>query len=132
MDIGVAHDAYTVLISAGDLAAAYGLEAFSGTITKADTPTDARSWFRDNVLTRMEERLSLSEQSAGQQEPAPDSGEAAVQSGLMVDSEGREGMDTNGDGRLDIYYGEDGKVWADFDGDGKYEIAGADGSSDMD
>lgn len=36
-------------------------------------------------------------------------------------------MDTNGDGRFEIYIGEDGKAWADFDGDGKYEIAGEDG-----
>ena len=75
----------------------------------------------------MEERLSSSEQSGGQQPPEADSGDAADQNGLTVDSQGREGMDTNGDGKLEIYLGEDGKVYADFDGDGKYEIAGEDG-----
>lgn len=44
------------------------------------------------------------------------------QSGFTVDSQGREGMDTNGDGTLEMYFGEDGEVWTDFDGDGKYEI----------
>jgi hypothetical protein len=36
-------------------------------------------------------------------------------------------MDTNDEGRFEIYIGEDGKAWADFDGDGKYEIAGEEG-----
>lgn len=122
----------TILISVSDFTAAYQLEAFSGTITKADAPTDARSWFRDKVMTRMEERLSsLPEQSSGPQLPEAVPDDAVAQSGLTVDSNGREGMDTNGDGRLEIYFGEDGKLWADFDGDGKYEIAGEDGS-DMD
>ncbi len=117
----------SILVSVGDLTAAYQLEAFSGTITKANIPSDALSWFRDKVMSRMEERLSLSEQSTGQQMPNAPSGDA-TQNGLTVDSEGREGMDTNGDGRLDIYFGEDGNVWADFDGDGKYEVAGEDGA----
>jgi len=121
----------TVLISVGDLEAAYGLEAFAGTITSADTQTDALDWFRDKVMTRMEERLSAAEESAGQQMPAAgEAGSAGTESqfGLTVDSEGREGMDTNGDGILEMYYGEDGEVWCDFDGDGQYEIAGKDGS----
>lgn len=121
----------TVLISVGDLTAAYRLEAFWGAIKKADTPTDALSWFRDKVMSRMEDRLSLSEQSAAQQTPKADSGDAAAQSGFTVDSAGHEGIDTNGDGKLEIYLDEAGKAWADFDGDGKYEIAGEDGS-DMD
>lgn len=116
----------SVLISVGDLVAAYQLEAFSGTITKSDTPSDALSWFRDKVMSRMEERMSYSDQSAGQQTPGSDSGNAG-QNGFTVDSEGREGMDTNGDGRFEFYIGEDGKAWADFDGDGKYEIAGEEG-----
>lgn len=124
----------TVLISVGDLASAYGLEAFSGTMTSADTQTDTLAWFRDKVMTRMEERLSLSEQPAGQQISTAGVESSAgfeSQNEFTVDSEGREGMDTNGDGRLEIYYGEDGEVWVDFDGNGEYEIAGSDGSSDM-
>lgn len=117
----------TVLISVGDFTAAYNLDAFRGTISKTEPGADPRSWFRDKVMSRMEERLSSSDQSGGQQPPEAGSGDAADQNGLTVDSEGREGMDTNGDGRLDIYFGEDGNVWADFDGDGKYEIAGEDG-----
>ncbi len=117
----------TVLISVSDFAAAYNLDAFRGTISKTEIGTDPRSWFRDKVMSRMEERLSSSTQSGDQQPPKADSGDAADQNGLTVDSQGREGMDTNGDGRLDIYFGEDGNVWADFDGDGKYEIAGEDG-----
>lgn len=35
-------------------------------------------------------------------------------------------------GLIDIYYGEDREVWADFDGDGRCRLAGAEGSSDMD
>ncbi|NCC66627.1 MAG: hypothetical protein EOM14_00335 [Clostridia bacterium] len=50
----------TVLISVGDLATAYGLEAFSGTITSSGTQTDALPWFQDKIMTRMEDRLSLS------------------------------------------------------------------------
>ena len=117
----------TVLISVGDFAAAYNLGAFQGTISKAETETDPRSWFRDKVMSRMEERLYSSEQSSGQQPPEAASVDAADQNGLTVDSQGREGMDTNGDGKLEIYFGEDGKVYADFDGDGKYEVAGEDG-----
>lgn len=117
----------TVLISVSDLTAAYCLEDFSGTITKVNTPPDALSWFRDKVMSRMEERLSSSEQSSSQSMPESGSDAETVQGGLTVDSEGREGMDTNGDGRLDIYFGEDGRVWADFDGDGKYEAVGEDG-----
>lgn len=117
----------TVLISVGDFAAAYNLGAFQGTISKTETETDPRSWFREKVMTRMEERLSSSEQASSQQPPEADSGDVADQNGLTVDSKGREGMDTNGDGKLEIYFGEDGNVWADFDGDGKYEIAGEDG-----
>lgn len=116
----------SVLISVADLAAAYQLEAFSGTITKSDTPPDALSWFRDKVMTRMEERMSYADQSAGQSAPGSDSGNAG-QNGLPVDSQGREGMDTNGDGKFEIYIGEDGKAWVDFDGDGKYEVAGEEG-----
>ena len=114
----------TVLISVGDFAAAYNLDAFSGTISKTNTETDPRSWFRDKVMSRMEERLSSSEQSGGQQLPDISAGDAAQyeQGGLTVDSHGHEGIDTNGDGKLEIYYGEDGEVWADFDGDGKYDI----------
>lgn len=116
----------SVLISVGDLAAAYQLEAFPGTITKSDTPTDALTRFRDKVMSRMEERMSFADQSAGQ--PAAEAGSGnAGQSGFTVDSEGREGIDTNGDGRFELYIGEDGNAWADFDGDGKYEIAGEDG-----
>ncbi len=117
----------SVLVSVRDLAVSYGLEAFSGTITKSDTSPDALSWFRDKVMSRMEERLSSSEQSAGQQTPESDYGNA-YQNGLATDSEGREGMDTNGDGKFEIYIGEDGRTWADFDGDGKYEIVGEDGA----
>jgi hypothetical protein len=116
----------SVLVSVRDFAAAYDLEAFSGTIKKTDTPPDALSRFRDRMMSRMEERLSYSEQSAGKQAPESVYG-GTPQSGWAVDSEGREGMDTNGDGRFEIYIGEDGKTWADFDGDGKYEIAGEDG-----
>lgn len=75
----------------------------------------------------MEECLSSSNQSGDQQPPEAGPGDAGVQKGLTVDSEGRKGMDTNGDGWLDIYFGEDGNVWADFDGDGKYEVAGEEG-----
>ena len=114
----------TVLISVGDFVAAYNLDAFRGTISKTEAGADPRSWFRDKVMSRMEERLSSSNQSDGQQPPEAGPSDAAAQSSLTVDSEDREGMDTNGDGRLDIYFGEDGNVWADFDGDGKYEIAG--------
>lgn len=117
----------TVLISVGDFTAAYNLDAFKGTISKTEAGEDPRSWFRDKVMSRMEERLSSLEQSNNQQLPKTGSSDEAAQSGLTVDSEGREGMDTNGDGRLDIYFGEDGNVWADFDGDGKYEVAGEDG-----
>ncbi len=53
----------SILVSVGDLTAAYQLEAFLGTITKGNIPPDALSWFRDKVMSRMEERLSLSEQS---------------------------------------------------------------------
>jgi hypothetical protein len=115
----------TVLISVGDLATAYGLDAFSGMITSSDTQIDALAWFREKVMTRMEERLALSEQSASQQMPTADFDSSAgfeSQNGFTVDSEGREGIDTNGDGRLEIYYGEDGEVCTDFDGDGKYDI----------
>lgn len=116
----------TVQITIADFAAAYGLEAFSGTIIKSDTPPDALSGFRDAVMSRMEERLA-SGQSGSLATQETGSGEAPPQGGMTKDAQGREGMDTNGDGRLDIYFGEDGEVWADFDGDGNYEIAGADG-----
>lgn len=118
----------TALISVSDFTAAYNLEAFRGTISKTEAGADPRSWFRDKVMSRMEDRLSSAEQSVGQQPPEADSGDAAAQNGLTVDAEGREGMDTNGDGRLEIYFDEDGKAWADFDRDGKYEIAGEDGA----
>lgn len=118
----------TVLISVSDFAAAYNLDAFQGTILKTETETDPYSWFRDKVLSRMEERLSSSEQSGSRQPPEADSGAAPDPNGLTVDSQGCEGMDTNGDGKLEIYFGEDGKVYADFDGDGKYEVAGEDGA----
>jgi hypothetical protein len=117
----------TVLISVGDFAAAYNLDAFRGTISKTEAGADPRSWFQDKVMSRMEERLSSSEQPGGQPPTEADSGDVADQNGLTVDSQGREGMDTNGDGKLEIYFGEDGKVYADFDGDGKYEVAGEDG-----
>ena len=117
----------TVLISVGDFAAAYNLDAFRGTISKTEMGADPHSWFRDKVMSRMEERLSSPDLSSGQQPPEAGSGNAAAQSGLTVDSEGREGIDTNGDGRLDIYFGEDGNIWADLDGDGNYEAAGEDG-----
>ena len=116
----------TVLISVGDFAAAYNLDAFRGTISKTDTGEDPRSWFREKVMSRMEERLSSSEQS-GSQQPLEADGDTPDQNGFTVDSQGREGMDTNGDGKLEIYFGEDGKVYADFDGDGNYEVAGEDG-----
>ena len=118
----------TVLITVGDFAAAYNLDAFRGTISKTESEADPRSWFRDKVISRMEERQSSSEQSGGQQPSNADYSDAAEQSGLTVDAEGREGIDTNGDGRLEIYSDEDGTAWADFDGDGKYEIAGEDGA----
>lgn len=118
----------TVLISVGDFAAAYNLGAFRGVISKADGGEDPCSWFRDKVMSRMEERQSFSNQPGDQQPPPEaDSGDTADQSGVTVDPQGREGMDTNGDGKLEIYFGEDGKVYADFDGDGKYEVAGEDG-----
>ena len=117
----------TVLISVADFAAAYNLDAFRGTISKTESGADPRSWFRDKVMSRMEERLASTEQPGAQQLPETVPSDADAQEGLTVDSKGREGMDTNGDGRLDIYFGEDGNVWADFDGDGKYEIAGEDG-----
>lgn len=128
----------TVLISVGDLAAAYNLDAFRGTITKGEMDEDPRSWFRDKVMSRMEERLSSSEQFSDQQSAETDYGDSDAQNGfavdsdlpegLTVDSEGREGIDTNGDGTLEVYVGEDGEVWTDFDGDGKYEIAGDEGA----
>ncbi len=114
----------TVLISDRTLNAAYGVGPFTGTIASADTQKDARSWFRDKVTARMEERLSLSEQSASQQMPPSDYQNSTgfeSQNGFTVDSQGREGMDTNGDGKLEMYFDEDGEVWTDFDGDGKYE-----------
>lgn len=117
----------TALISVSDFTAAYNLDDFRGTISQTELEADPRSMFRDKVMSRMEERLSSSEQYGGQQPSESGSGDIDVPSGLTVDSEGREGMDTNGDGRLEIYFGEDGNVWADFDGDGKYEIAGEDG-----
>lgn len=113
----------TVLISVGDFAAAYNLDAFRGTISKTETGEDPRSWFRDKVMSRMEERLSSSNQSGGQQPPEAEPGDAGGQEGFTVDSEGREGLDTNGDGRLEMYFDEDGNVYTDFDGDGKYEAA---------
>lgn len=111
----------TVLISVGDFAVVYNLDAFRGTISKTEAGADPRSWFRDKVMSRMEERLSSSKQSSDQRPPEAGSGDAADQKGFTVDSEGREGMDTNGDGRLEIYFDEAGNVWHDFDGDGKYE-----------
>lgn len=117
----------SVLVSVGDLAAAYNLEAFSGTITMTETPLDALSKFRDKVMSRMEERLSNSEQFDGQEMSEEDfdyEGEGI----FTVDSEGREGMDTDGDGKLEFYYDEEGHVWSDIDGDGEYEIAGEEGS----
>ncbi|MEA4912671.1 MAG: hypothetical protein VB092_08705 [Oscillospiraceae bacterium] len=113
----------TVLISVGDFAAAYNLDAFRGTISKTEAGEDPRSWFRDKVMSRMEERLSSSSQSGDQQPPEAGSGHADAQQGFTVDSEGREGIDTNGDGRLEMYFDEDGNVYSDFDGDGKYEAA---------
>lgn len=118
----------TVLISISDFAAAYNLDAFQGTISKSEMGTDPRSWFRDKVMSRMEERISSQNEPGGQQSPESGSGDEVPQGGLTVDAEGREGIDANGDGRLDIYIGEDGKTWADFDGDGKYEIVGEDGA----
>ena len=117
----------TVLISVSDFAVAYNIDAFQGTISKTESGEDPYSWFRDKIMSRMEERLSSSKQSGSQQQPEADSSDVPDQSGLTVDSQGREGMDTNGDGKLEIYFGEDGKVYADFDGDGKYEVAGEDG-----
>lgn len=122
----------TVLISIGDFAAAYHLDSFSGTISNADKRSEPLSWFRDKVMSRMEERLDMSGQSANQQtSTAAAPSEAVTQGGFTVDSEGREGMDINGDGRLEMYLDEDGEAWADFDGDGKYDIVGKDGT-DMD
>jgi len=118
----------TVLISVGDFTTAYKLDDFRGTISKSEAGEDPRSWFRDKVMSRMEERLSSSEQAGGQQPPEALTGDEANQNGLTVDSQGREGMDTNGDGKLEIYFGEDGKVYADFDRDGKYEVTGEDGT----
>lgn len=113
----------TVLISVGDFAAAYNLDAFRGTISKTEAGADPRSWFQDKVMCRMEERLSSSNQSGDQQQPEAEYGDAGAQQGFTVDSEGREGIDTNGDGRLEMYFDGDGNVYSDFDGDGKYEAA---------
>lgn len=118
----------TVLLSINDFVAAHNMDAFQGTITKTEPGADPRSWFQDKVMSRMEERLSSSNQSVDTPPPEAGSGNTSAQEGLTVDSEGREGMDTNGDGRLEIYFGEDGHVWADFDGDGKYEIVGEEGA----
>lgn len=116
----------TVLITVGDLAAAYGVEAFSGTITTSASPTDAPARFRDKVMSRMEDRLEAAEQ------PGMPTAETVAgmppHGGISIDAQGREGMDTNGDGKLEIYFAEDGSVMADFDGDGNYEPAGEDGA----
>lgn len=113
----------SVLISVGDFAAAYNLDTFRGTISKTEAGADPRSWFQDKVMSRMEERLSSSNQAGDQQPPEAEPGDAGDQQGFTVDSEGREGIDTNGDGRLEMYFGEDGNVYSDFDRDGKYEVA---------
>jgi len=118
---GLKAKADTIQITIADFSAAYGLGAFSGTIKKSDSPPDILSKFRDAVLSRMEERLSA-EQSAPEA-----SADTFSQGGMTVDSQGREGFDTNNDGTLDIYLDKDGEVLADFDGDGKYEVAGSEG-----
>lgn len=111
----------TVLISVGDFAAAYNLDDFRGTISKSETGTDPRDWFHDKVMSRMEERLSSMDQSSGQQPAEAGASDVADQTGFTVDSEGHEGIDTNGDGRLDMWFDQDGTVWSDFDNDGTYE-----------
>jgi hypothetical protein len=115
-------DDSTVLVSVPTFTQTYNLDYFKGKIIKTTDEIKPVELFRDTVMTRMEERLAMSE---SQGEPtAPDALEEVQelpQGSFITDSQGREGFDIDGDGNLDMWFDDEGNVWSDFDKDGNFE-----------
>jgi hypothetical protein len=116
-------DESTVIVSVPTFTQTYNLDYFKGEIIKTTDEIKPVEWFRDTVMTRMEERLAMGEQSQGEStEPdAGDDSQELPQGSFITDSEGREGFDMDGDGKLDIWFDDEGNVWSDFDKDGNFE-----------
>lgn len=114
-------DDRTVIISVPTFTQTYNLDYFKGNIIKTTDEIQPVELFRDTVMTRMEERLAMSE---SQGEPAPDAPaeiQELPQGSFITDSQGREGFDMDGDGKLDMWFDDEGNVWSDFDKDGNFE-----------
>ena len=116
-------DDSTVIVSVPTFTQTYNLDYFTGKIIKTTDEIKPIEWFRDTVMTRMEERLAMGEQAQDQPiapDAAGESGELP-QGSFITDSEGREGFDVDGDGQLDMWFDDEGNMWEDFDKDGNFE-----------
>lgn len=116
-------DESTVVISVPTYTQTYNLDYFNGKIIKTTDDINPVEWFRDTVMTRMEERLAMGESQERSTSPdAQNESQELPQGSFMTDSEGREGFDMDGDGKLDMWFDDEGNVWSDFDKDGNFEL----------
>lgn len=116
-------DDSTVMISVPTFTQTYNLDYFKGKIVKTTDEIKPVEWFRDTVMTRMEERLAMCEQSQGNltAPDAVDESQELTQGSFITDSQGHEGFDIDSDGKLDMWFDDEGNVWSDFDKDGNFE-----------
>ncbi|MDF2521141.1 MAG: hypothetical protein K0R84_1769 [Clostridia bacterium] len=97
------------------------LDFFRGSITQNKDGVNPIDTFRDILISRMEQRQELSE-NAGSGTTSSDSETGNEGSGsYMTDDQGREGFDTNGDGKLDMWMDENGDMRMDLDHDGVWD-----------
>jgi len=116
-------DDSTVIVSVPTFTQTYNLDYFKGEIIKTTDEINPVELFRDTVVTRMEERLAMGEQSQGESTIPDALGESQEfpQGSFISDSQGREGFDLDGDGNLDMWFDDEGNAWSDFDKDGNFE-----------
>lgn len=117
-------DESTVFVSVPTFTQTYNLDYFKGELIKTTDEIEPMEWFRDTVMTRMEERLAMSESQGESSAPdVADESQELPQGGYFTDSEGHEGFDLDGDGKLDMWFDDEGNVWSDLDNDGNFEPA---------
>ncbi len=96
------------------------LDFFRGSITQNKEGKDPIKLFRDKLLDRIEQNQKFSENKTGGEqsnsEPPSD-----VNGKFITDSEGREGFDLDGDGKLDMWMDENDNMRMDLDKDGKWD-----------
>jgi len=100
------------------------LSYFNGSIGKNKDGKDPLDIFRDILITRMEQRQETVNNQNVNTNPAAGgekNNSTGTNGGYLKDSEGHEGFDTNGDGKLDMWVDDDGNVRMDLDKDGKWD-----------